>query len=55
MIASSFDHADPLLGGNEALFSLVKAARKSKIAVMGDLYIQSLRCWPSMAGKGKEG
>lgn len=35
--ASSFDHADPLLGGNEALFSLVKAARKSKIAVMGDL------------------
>jgi len=35
--ASSFDHVDPLLGGNEALFSLVKAARKSKIVVMGDL------------------
>ena len=35
--ASSFDHVDPLLGGNEALFSLVKAARKSQIVVMGDL------------------
>jgi alpha-glucosidase len=35
--ASSFDEADPLLGGNKALFSLVKAARKEKIAIMGDL------------------
>lgn len=35
--ASSFDHADPLLGGNKALFSLVKAARKEKITIMGDL------------------
>ncbi|MFM9151272.1 MAG: glycoside hydrolase family 13 protein [Candidatus Planktophila sp.] len=35
--ASSFDHVDPLLGGNDALFSLVKRARKSKIAIMGDL------------------
>lgn len=35
--ASSFDEADPLLGGNKALFSLVKAARKEKITIMGDL------------------
>jgi alpha-glucosidase len=35
--ASSFDYADPLLGGNEALFSLVKSARKRKVRIMGDL------------------
>ncbi len=35
--ASSFDHVDPLLGGNEALFSLVKKAKKKGIRIMGDL------------------
>jgi len=35
--ASSFDHVDPLLGGNEALFSLVKKSKKRGIRIMGDL------------------
>jgi alpha-glucosidase len=35
--ASSFDHVDPLLGGNKALFSLVKKSRKLGIRIMGDL------------------
>jgi alpha-glucosidase len=35
--ASSFDHVDPLLGGNEALFSLVKKSKKKGIRIMGDL------------------
>ena len=35
--ASSFDHVDPLLGGNKALFSLVKNSRKLGIRIMGDL------------------
>ncbi len=35
--ANSFDEVDPILGGNKALFSLVKKANKSKIRIMGDL------------------
>lgn len=35
--ASSFDKVDPLLGGNEALFALSKAAAKKGIRIMGDL------------------
>jgi alpha-glucosidase len=35
--ASSFTEVDPLLGGNEALFSLVKKANKLGIRIMGDL------------------
>lgn len=35
--ASSFDEVDPLLGGNEAWFSLVKAANKRKIKLVGDI------------------
>ena len=35
--ASSFDEVDPLLGGNKAMFSLVAAARKRKIRLLGDL------------------
>lgn len=35
--ASSFDHVDPLLGGDEALFALSKAASKKGIRIMGDL------------------
>ena len=35
--ASSFDEADPLLGGDEALISLRKAAEKRGIRVMSDL------------------
>ncbi|MFC5380813.1 glycoside hydrolase family 13 protein [Aquipuribacter nitratireducens] len=35
--ASSFDRVDPLLGGDEALASLVRAAHRAGIRVMGDL------------------
>lgn len=35
--ASSFDHVDPILGGNKAMFSLVTAANKRKIRLLGDL------------------
>ena len=35
--ASSFDKVDPLLGGDEALFALSKAAAKKGIRIMGDL------------------
>ena len=35
--AISFDHSDPLLGGDEALISLTKKASLSGIRVMGDL------------------
>ena len=35
--ASSFDHVDPILGGNKALFSLVKKSKKFGIRIMGDL------------------
>ena len=35
--ASSFDHVDPLLGGDEALASLVRAAHARGMRVIGDL------------------
>ena len=35
--ASSFDEVDPVLGGNKAMFSLVAAATKRKIRLLGDL------------------
>jgi alpha-glucosidase len=35
--AASFDHVDPYLGGDQALESLVKKAKKSRIKIMGDL------------------
>ena len=35
--ASSFDQVDPILGGNTAMFSLVAAAKKRKIRLLGDL------------------
>ena len=35
--ASSFNHVDPILGGNKAMFSLVAAAMKRRIRLLGDL------------------
>ena len=35
--ASSFTEVDPVLGGNKALFSLVAAAKRKKIRLLGDL------------------
>jgi alpha-glucosidase len=37
--ATSFDHVDPLLGGDEALVSLLRAAHARGIRVVGDLTI----------------
>jgi alpha-glucosidase len=55
--ASSFDRVDPILGGNPAMFSLVKAAKKKKIRLLGDL--TSNHCgaghpWLAKALKDKE-
>ena len=35
--ATSFDHVDPLLGGDKAFIAFVKAAHKAKIKVVGDI------------------
>ncbi len=35
--ASNFDFVDPILGGNEALFSLAEAAERKGIRLLGDL------------------
>ena len=35
--ASSFDHVDPLLGGDEAMFALKRETQRLGISVMGDL------------------
>ena len=35
--ASSFDHVDPLLGGDKAMIALAGSAKKSGIKLMGDL------------------
>ena len=37
--ASSFDHVDPLLGGDEALESLVRAAHTRGLRIIGDLTV----------------
>jgi alpha-glucosidase len=55
--ASSFDEVDPILGGNKALFSLVKKSNKLGIRIMGDL--TSNHCgaghpWLAKAKKNKK-
>ena len=35
--ATSFDHIDPILGGDEAFLSLIKKAKSKKIRILGDL------------------
>ena len=45
--ASSFEHVDPLLGGDEALRSLVRAAHARGMRVVGDLTLNH-------SGKGHE-
>ena len=54
--ASSFDEVDPILGGDKAWFSLVKAANKRKIRLVGD--ITSNHCgaghyWLTKASKNR--
>ena len=41
--ASSFDHVDPLLGGDEAFASLVRAAHARGLKLVGDLTHEPLR------------
>lgn len=55
--ASSFDHVDPVLGGNKAMFALVAAANKLRIRLLGDL--TSNHCgaghkWLAKAKKNKK-
>ena len=55
--ASTFDEVDPILGGNKALFSLVKKSNKLGIRIMGDL--TSNHCgaghpWLAKAKKNKK-
>ena len=45
--ADTFDHVDPLLGGDDALISLVKACHNRGIRVIGDLTVNH-------AGRGHE-
>jgi len=55
--ASSFDHVDPLLGGDKAMFSLKKATSKLGIKVMGDLttnHCGRLHPWLKKALKEKK-
>jgi alpha-glucosidase len=35
--ATSFDHIDPILGGDKAFLSLIKSAKDKKIRILGDL------------------
>jgi alpha-glucosidase len=35
--ATSFDHVDPILGGDQALISLIKASKRKGIRILGDL------------------
>lgn len=35
--ATSFDYVDPILGGDKAFQSLIKAAKKKKVRILGDL------------------
>jgi alpha-glucosidase len=35
--ATSFDHVDPILGGDKAFLSLIKTAKKKQIRILGDL------------------
>ena len=35
--ATSFDHVDPVLGGDKAFLSLLKSAKKAQIRILGDL------------------
>lgn len=54
--ASSFDHVDPLLGGDKAMFSLKRKAKRLEISVMGDLttnHCGELHPWLVKAKKNK--
>ncbi len=54
--ASSFDHVDPLLGGDKAMFSLKRRAKDLGISVMGDLttnHCGELHPWLIKAKKDK--
>ena len=52
--ASSFTEVDPILGGNKALFSLVKKANKLGIRIMGDLTSNHCGAGHSWLAKAKK-
>ena len=45
--ATSFDHVDPILGGDQAFISLIKASKRKGIRILGDLT-------PNHCGAGHE-
>ena len=56
--ATSFEHVDPLLGGDDALVSLVRAAHERGIRVLGDLttnHVGSGHEWFAAARNGHGG
>ena len=55
--ATSFDHVDPILGGDKAFQSLIKVAKKNGIRILGDLtsnHCGSGHHWLAKAKKDKK-
>lgn len=55
--ATSFDHVDPILGGDKAFQSLIKVAKKNGIRILGDLtsnHCGAGHAWLAKAKKDKK-
>ena len=55
--ATSFDYVDPILGGDKAFQSLIKAAKKKKVRILGDLtsnHCGAGHTWLAKAKKDKK-
>ena len=52
--ATSFDHVDPILGGDKALQSLIKVAKKNGIRILGDLTSNHCGAGHSWLAKAKK-
>ena len=55
--ATSFDYVDPILGGDKAFQSLIKAAKKKKVRILGDLtsnHCGAGHTWLAKAQKDKK-
>ena len=55
--ATSFDYVDPILGGDKAFQSLIKAAKKKKVRILGDLtsnHCGAGHAWLAKAKKDKK-
>ena len=52
--ATSFDYVDPILGGDKAFQSLIKAAKKKKVRILGDLTSNHCGAGHSWLAKAKK-